>query len=128
MANLPHNPTSDRLPPGTRVGVDTGGTFTDLVLAIPGEPLRIAKVPSTPDDPGRALLEGLEALSVPGAPGATVVHGTTVALNALLTGRTGRTRKRREGGGEEWRKLEGIGGVERWELIRSQTRGLGERR
>ncbi len=89
MANLPHNPTSDRLPPGTRVGVDTGGTFTDLVLAIPGEPLRIAKVPSTPDDPGRALLEGLEALSVPGAPGATVVHGTTVALNALLTGRTG---------------------------------------
>ena len=89
MANLPHNPTSDRLPPGTRVGVDTGGTFTDLVLAIPGEPLRIAKVPSTPDDPGRALLEGLGALGVPGAPGATVVHGTTVALNALLTGRTG---------------------------------------
>jgi len=89
MAKPPHNPTDDRLPPGTRVGVDTGGTFTDLVLAIPGEPLRIAKVPSTPDDPGRALLQGLEELGVPGAPGATVVHGTTVALNALLTGRTG---------------------------------------
>ena len=89
MPELPTNPARDLLPPGTRVGVDTGGTFTDLVLAIPGEPVRIAKVPSTPDDPGRALLEGLLELGVPGAPGATVVHGTTVALNALLTGRTG---------------------------------------
>ncbi len=83
------NHASDPLPQGTRVGVDTGGTFTDLVLAVPGEPVRIAKVASTPEDPGEALLEGLRQLGIPNAPGATIVHGTTVALNALLTGRTG---------------------------------------
>ena len=49
----------------------------------------MVKVRSTPDDPGRALLRGLEALGVPGAEGATVIHGTTVALNALLTGHVG---------------------------------------
>ena len=70
--------------------MDTGGTFTDLVLAVPGQPVRVAKVASTPADPGQALLAGLEALGVPGAAGGTVVHGTTVALNALLMGRTGR--------------------------------------
>lgn len=75
---------------GLRIGVDTGGTFTDLVLTGPGLPPRVAKVRSTPQDPGRALLEGLVALGVPGAKGATVIHGTTVALNALLTGRVGK--------------------------------------
>ena len=89
MAQPSPTDAASPLPPGTRVGVDTGGTFTDLVLAVPGEPPRIAKVASTPADPGRALVEGLEALGVPGARGATVVHGTTVALNALLTGSTG---------------------------------------
>jgi N-methylhydantoinase A len=66
------------------IGVDTGGTFTDLV-AVEGDEVRAEKVPSTPDDPSRAVLEGIEALG--GADGGTeVVHGTTVALNALLTG------------------------------------------
>ncbi|QDV05689.1 Acetophenone carboxylase gamma subunit [Planctomycetes bacterium Poly30] len=82
--------TSPRIAGGLRIGVDTGGTFTDLVLTGPGIAPRIAKVRSTPEDPGRALLEGLEALGVPGAKGATVIHGTTVALNALLTGRVGK--------------------------------------
>ncbi|MEM6567178.1 MAG: hydantoinase/oxoprolinase family protein [Planctomycetota bacterium] len=72
-----------------RIGVDTGGTFTDLVLAAPGEPLRTCKVASTPEDPGRALIAGLEELGRAGAEGATVIHGTTVALNALLTRRVG---------------------------------------
>ncbi len=75
---------------GLRIGVDTGGTFTDLVLTGPGLSPRMAKVRSTPDDPGRALLEGLKVLGVPGAEGATVIHGTTVALNALLTGAVGK--------------------------------------
>ena len=72
-----------------RIGVDTGGTFTDLVLTGPGLEPRVAKVRSTPDDPGRALLDGLAVLGIPGAEGATVIHGTTVALNALLTGNLG---------------------------------------
>jgi N-methylhydantoinase A/oxoprolinase/acetone carboxylase beta subunit len=61
-----------------RVGVDTGGTFTDLVA----EDGRTAKVPSTPSDPGRAVREGLAVLGV-GRPD-LLAHGTTVATNALL--------------------------------------------
>lgn len=76
--------TTDR---GVSIGVDTGGTFTDLVAQTPGG-LQIAKLASTPDDPARAVIEGLARL---GQPRARVVHGTTVALNALLTGRVART-------------------------------------
>ncbi len=76
------------------IGVDTGGTFTDLVLVeTPGEgaaTVRVEKVHSTPADPGRAVLEGIERLGGLRA-GDEVVHGTTVALNALLTGAVART-------------------------------------
>ena len=63
-------------------GVDTGGTFTDIVLLQDGK-LRVHKVLSTPDDPARAILAGLVQL------GAmrdlqVLVHGSTVATNALL--------------------------------------------
>ena len=61
-----------------RVGADTGGTFTDVVA----EDGAIAKVPSTPDDPGRAVRTGVAALG-PGGAG-VLAHGTTVATNALL--------------------------------------------
>jgi N-methylhydantoinase A len=71
--------------------VDTGGTFTDLVL-VDGEELAVAKLPSTPRDPGAAVLAGIAGLESGPAPrGERVVHGTTVALNALLTGSTART-------------------------------------
>src|SRR5262245_59656530 len=70
---------------GRTIGIDTGGTFTDLVLA-DGRALAVAKVPSTPADPVRAILAGLAELGGL-RPGDHVVHGTTVALNALLTGR-----------------------------------------
>ena len=78
---------------GPVVGIDTGGTFTDLALIENGR-VRLEKVPSTPDDPARALLAGLERLGL--GPSARprdlrVVHGTTVGLNALLTGRVART-------------------------------------
>jgi len=43
------------------VGVDTGGTFTDLVLLQEGE-IRVHKVVSTPDDPAQAILQGLSDL------------------------------------------------------------------
>ena len=60
-----------------RVGVDAGGTFTDLVAADG----RSTKVPSTPDDPGRAVRDAVSAL---GTPIDELAHGTTVATNALL--------------------------------------------
>lgn len=74
------------------VGVDTGGTFTDLV-ALEGGVLRFEKVASSPHAPEEALLEGLRRLGVAPSSSANelhVVHGTTVALNALLTGRVAR--------------------------------------
>ncbi|MBK8978552.1 MAG: hydantoinase/oxoprolinase family protein [Planctomycetes bacterium] len=66
-----------------RVGVDTGGTFTDFV-AVDGDGALTHKVASTPDDPARAVLSGLAALR--GQRAVDCVHGTTVGLNALLTG------------------------------------------
>ena len=72
-----------------RVGVDVGGTFTDILVETgSGGVLAAFKVPSTPDDPSRAVLSGLAALpeSVR-ARGYAVRHGTTVATNALLEAR-----------------------------------------
>lgn len=66
-----------------RVGVDTGGTFTDAVA----DDGRTAKIPSTPEDPAAAVREAAEALDR--AP-EVLAHGTTVATNALLE-RTGAT-------------------------------------
>ncbi|MQC17775.1 MAG: hydantoinase/oxoprolinase family protein [Chloroflexi bacterium] len=71
----------------TLLGVDVGGTFTDFLLWEDGA-ARIHKRPSTPDDPGRAVLEGLDHLGV--TPD-IVVHGTTVATNAVLQRRGART-------------------------------------
>jgi N-methylhydantoinase A/oxoprolinase/acetone carboxylase beta subunit len=61
-----------------RVGSDTGGTFTDLV----GADGRVAKVPSTSDDPTDAVRSGLEVLDATSPD--VLAHGTTVATNALL--------------------------------------------
>jgi N-methylhydantoinase A len=66
---------------GERIAIDTGGTFTDCVT-LRGGVLASVKVFSTPDDPARAVLDGLRALSA--GPGATVRHGTTVGTNAML--------------------------------------------
>ena len=70
------------------VGVDTGGTFTDLVAFAPasGE-LRTIKVPSVPTDPSSAVINALDELFRGGAAPreiAFLVHGTTVATNAVL--------------------------------------------
>src|SRR6267154_6470368 len=75
-----------------RIGVDVGGTFTDLVAIDPAGITTLAKVPSTPEDPSLGVLDGLQLLSdrlgVDRAAllGQTdrIVHGTTVATNALL--------------------------------------------
>jgi N-methylhydantoinase A len=75
------------------LGVDTGGTFTDFV-AFDGTSLRLHKVLSTPDDPSRAVQQGIADLGL--APDVasghvTIVHGTTVATNAALEGKGART-------------------------------------
>ncbi|MFN2599289.1 MAG: hydantoinase/oxoprolinase family protein [Pyrinomonadaceae bacterium] len=70
-----------------RVGVDTGGTFTDFVFAR-GRRVEIFKLASTPADPSLAIAEGLRRVAAEtGARVADleVVHGTTVGTNALLT-------------------------------------------
>lgn len=75
--------------PITRLGVDTGGTFTDFVWIDDGGGLHIHKEPSTPDDPARAVLAGIQDFSLPVT--ATVVHGSTVATNAILERHGART-------------------------------------
>jgi N-methylhydantoinase A len=80
-----------------RIGVDTGGTFTDICLYDTArDELRVFKVASTPDDPGRAIIDGVaELLRTVGGGGFSDVsyfaHGTTVGTNALLTGTGART-------------------------------------
>jgi N-methylhydantoinase A len=67
------------------VGVDVGGTFTDLfLLSADGRSIRTAKVPTTKDDQSRGINEGL--ISAGGKPSdlSSIVHGTTVGTNALL--------------------------------------------
>ncbi len=71
------------------LGVDTGGTFTDLVL-YDGHALRIHKVLSTPQAPERAILQGIADLGLR-AEGLRLVHGSTVATNAVLEGKGVRT-------------------------------------
>jgi N-methylhydantoinase A len=62
--------------------VDTGGTFTDLVLLREGT-IHTLKVPSTPHDPSQAVLDGIREMIGP-ADDFVLLHGSTVATNALL--------------------------------------------
>jgi N-methylhydantoinase A len=76
-----------------RVGVDTGGTFTDFVFQAKGR-LEIFKLASTPADPARAIAAGLQTISEKtgvALKSLEVVHGTTVGTNALLERRGART-------------------------------------
>jgi N-methylhydantoinase A len=69
--------------PDTRVGVDVGGTFTDLVAVEDGR-VSVRKTPSTPDAPERGVFDALDAGDVDRA--TFFGHGTTVATNAVLEG------------------------------------------
>jgi len=82
-----------------RIGIDVGGTFTDLVAIDDRGVATLAKVPSTTADPSRGVLDGLarlaETLAIPTAEllhaAHGIVHGTTVATNALIEGKGART-------------------------------------
>ena len=78
-----------------RIGIDVGGTFTDLVLADAQGTTRVAKVPSVPADPSEGVLAALEHLAADNAMAvsevlescALFVHGSTVATNTMLEGK-----------------------------------------
>src|SRR5579864_4873066 len=72
-----------------RIAMDTGGTFTDCVFVRDGR-LEILKVPSTPDDPARAIMNALEKVLAVADPSLELTCGTTVGTNALLERRGGR--------------------------------------
>lgn len=82
-----------------RFAVDTGGTFTDLIVDDGSGHNRMFKASTTPDDPVRGVLDALEcaarAYSLPRRTllqrGTHLIHGTTHAINAIITGRTART-------------------------------------
>ena len=70
------------------VGIDIGGTFTDVVaLHAHDGTLRTAKVPSRPDDPVGALLAALDAVEVPHEAVENLIHGTTRITNAIVEGK-----------------------------------------
>ena len=71
------------------LGVDTGGTFTDFVL-FDGGRVRVHKVLSTPSAPEQAILQGILELGLENTP-FQLIHGSTVATNALLEGKGVRT-------------------------------------
>ncbi len=81
--------------PHIRIGIDTGGTFTDVVAfdETTGE-LTVTKTPSTPADPAQGFMTGLEKMLALLGTGmdvvASVSHGTTIATNQLLEGDVGR--------------------------------------
>jgi len=82
-----------------RLGVDTGGTFTDFILAAPGEGIRLYKTPSTPGNPSAAVQEGLRQICADLGCSLTsfldacdlVILGTTVGVNALIENKGAKT-------------------------------------
>ena len=74
-----------------RLGVDVGGTFTDLILVNEASgDIHTAKVPSTPDDSSVGVMNGVERVcanaGIDPSQISQVMHGTTVATNTVLTG------------------------------------------
>ena len=77
---------------GDNIGVDVGGTFTDLVrISSDGQHVDIAKVPSTPTNQAEGVAAALECSGGIGPDIGLIVHGTTVTTNAVLERRMART-------------------------------------
>src|ERR1700709_475372 len=91
MARMPDVPTAARR---IRIGIDTGGTFTDVVaLDEQSGDIVTTKTPSTPANPADGFMtgvdKGLGLLGLTGRDVSAVSHGTTVATNQLLEGKVG---------------------------------------
>jgi N-methylhydantoinase A len=118
---------------GGIVGIDVGGTFTDLFYS--GDGVRVdavLKVPSTPDDPSRGLVDALKAAGVSPLSLDVILHGTTIATNAVIERRGARCalvttkgfRDILELGRRDRQKMYGLTGVQhplipremRWEI------------
>ena len=84
---MPNNPGPETNAPRRVVGIDVGGTFTDIAVLEDGK-LTVHKLPSTPADPSKGILQGIKETGVTSA---EFVHGSTVATNALLEGKGSRT-------------------------------------
>ena len=76
---------------GMRIGVDVGGTFTDVVAADGSGRTWSCKVPTTPANPAQGVLDGLAALAPQTGPWASLAHGTTMVTNAIVERRSART-------------------------------------
>ena len=73
----------ENTPVTLKLGIDTGGTFTDFIL-LRGDRIETFKVSSTPDDPSRAIFQGLNHFFDKLPENIEIVHGTTVATNSFL--------------------------------------------
>jgi N-methylhydantoinase A len=74
-----------------RIGIDIGGTFTDLVAIATDGAITTRKVASTPHDYGEGIIAGLQELLTDGVKVADVLHGTTIGSNTVLEGTGART-------------------------------------
>lgn len=85
-------PLPDNDAPGLRIGIDIGGTFTDFVVFHPqtGQ-VETFKLLSTPHDPAEVVLAGLRQVGISSSSRQEIVHGSTVATNALLERKGART-------------------------------------
>src|SRR5687767_8162827 len=93
MVNKKVQSTKHQVQSSIRIGVDTGGTFTDFVFEQDGQ-IQLFKIPSTPSDPSLAIRQGLDRICSKIPVQLTqleAVHGTTVGTNALLQRRGART-------------------------------------
>jgi N-methylhydantoinase A len=104
-----------------RIGVDVGGTFTDIVAIDDGGTWTVLKLPTTPEDQSVGVMEGLDRL-LAGAGGEAVEflgHGTTSATNAFLTRRGARTALVTTAGFEdvlEFRRMDRSGTMDPYDL------------
>src|SRR5882672_8719400 len=90
--NATRHPTSNEPPsqdPAVRVGVDVGGTFTDLVAWDGAGKMCALKVPTTPANPAGGLLNGLTAIGRVAGRCASLAHGTTLVTNAIVERKIG---------------------------------------
>ncbi|MFQ5909156.1 MAG: hydantoinase/oxoprolinase family protein [Thermoplasmata archaeon] len=77
---------------GLRLGVDVGGTFTDIIV-LEEETGRVntIKVPSTPQSPEKGVLDGLQRAGIAGGDISMLLHGTTITVNTILQGKMPKT-------------------------------------